>query len=132
MKSCAACSMVVKDERIHPLKKSDLPDRPCQSLSADFGGPYPSGHYCLVVTDEIRLHDAKHKEEQEQYADRRNGVRPHDSLSVGNVVLVRQRKHNKLTPAYNPEPLVVEQVKRNMLTATNVQAHVRSRCAEFV
>ena len=31
---------------------SELPDRKWQCLSADFGGPYPSGHYCLVIIDE--------------------------------------------------------------------------------
>lgn len=50
--NCSACAVVNKDERLHPLQMSVLPDRQWQTLSADFGGPYPSGHYCLVVIDE--------------------------------------------------------------------------------
>ena len=50
--SCSACATVSKDERVHPLQMSELPDRKWQCLSADFGGPYPSGHYCLVIIDE--------------------------------------------------------------------------------
>ena len=52
LESCPACALVNKDERLHPLQMSVLPDRPWKMLSADFGGPYPSGHYCLVVIDE--------------------------------------------------------------------------------
>lgn len=50
--NCSACATVSKDERIRPLHMSELPDRKWQCLSADFGGPYPSGHYCLVIIDE--------------------------------------------------------------------------------
>ena len=49
VRSCSACAAVTTDEWIHPLQ---MTDGPWQSLSADFGGPYPSGHYCLVVIDE--------------------------------------------------------------------------------
>ena len=50
--SCSACATVSKDERVRPLQMSEFPDRKWQCLSADFGGPYPSGHYCLVIIDE--------------------------------------------------------------------------------
>ncbi len=50
--SCSDCATVSKDERIRPLHMSELPDRKWQCLSVDFGGPYPSGHYCFVIIDE--------------------------------------------------------------------------------
>ena len=31
---------------------SNLPDRPWQQVCIDFTGPFPSGHYLLVVYDE--------------------------------------------------------------------------------
>lgn len=271
VKSCDACSAVVKDERLQPLKMSELPDRPWQSLSADFGGPYPSGDYCLVVIDEysrfpvvelvkstsarsvipvldkifathgipetlktdngppfqsyefrrfmeycgtrhrritplwpranaqaenfmkplnkaikaatvegkswkkqmfkflrnyratphvttgkppaevlfgynirvllpeiqvtppgddddeLRLRDAERKAKQKHYADKKNCSRPPDQLQVGDSVLIRQDKHNKLTPAYNPEPMVVEQVKGSMVTARSPSLGCKTR-----
>ena len=38
-------------------------------------------------------------------------------LSRGDTVLVKQPKGNKLTPAYNPEPMTVTDVKGSMVTA---------------
>lgn len=53
LRGCNVCSTVMKDERIRPLNMSELPNKPWECLSADFGGPYPSGDYCLVVMDEF-------------------------------------------------------------------------------
>ena len=52
IRDCSACSAVVKHDHIQPLKMSDLPDGPWQSLSVDFCGPFPGNVYCLVVIDE--------------------------------------------------------------------------------
>lgn len=52
VKNCPACATVVPEHKIQPMKMSELPKGPWQQLSADFCGPYPSGHYCLVVIDE--------------------------------------------------------------------------------
>ncbi len=49
---CSSCAVVTKDERLQPFQMSPLPKGPWQNLSVDFGGDYPSGHYCLVVIDE--------------------------------------------------------------------------------
>lgn len=50
------------------------------------------------------------------YADRRRRTQP-SSLAVGDTVLVRQRKRNKLTPYYDPTPYTVITVKGAMITA---------------
>eukprot|EP00794_Sanderia_malayensis_P001476 gene1476-biopygen1224 len=34
-----------------PLLSTPMPDRPWQDINIDFCGPFPSGHYILVVTD---------------------------------------------------------------------------------
>ena len=52
VKTCDTCAVVTKDERLQPLQMSQLPDKACQSLCADFCGPYRNGDYCLVVLDE--------------------------------------------------------------------------------
>ena len=31
---------------------SELPDGPCRSLNVDFGGPFPSAEYCLIIVDQ--------------------------------------------------------------------------------
>ena len=272
VRSCVACSAVVKDERMHPLKMSDLPERPWQCICADFGGPYPSGDYCLVVIDEysrfpvvelvrstssrsvipimdkifathgiperlktdngppfqsyefrrfleysgvkhrritplwpranaqaenfmkplnkaikaatvegkswqqemhkflrnyhatphvstnrppaellfgtnirvrlpecsvpicddeVRAQDAQSKLKQKYYADKKNCNRPPVNYSVGDTVLIKQNKYNKLTPAYNPEPMVVEQVKGSMITARSPGLGTKTRNASL-
>jgi hypothetical protein len=49
------------------------------------------------------------------YADRRRRTQP-SSLTVGDTVLVRQRKRNKLTPYYDPTPYTVITVEGAMIT----------------
>ena len=58
-----------------------------------------------TVDKEVRLRDSALKTKQKHYADLRNCSRPPDQLQVGDTVLIRQDKHNKLTPPYNPEPM---------------------------
>lgn len=48
---CYECQVTVKERTQEPVKPSTIPDRPWQVVSADFGGPYPDGHYNLVVID---------------------------------------------------------------------------------
>ena len=50
------------------------------------------------------------------YADERHRAKPHD-FNVGDTVLVRQRKVNKLTPYYSPNPYIIEAIKGTMITA---------------
>nr|XP_039266337.1 uncharacterized protein K02A2.6-like [Styela clava] len=66
---------------------------------------------------ELRECDSKQKTIQKRYADKRLCTRPASQLHIGDMVLVRQRRYNKLTPAYNPEPMTVVAVKGSMVTA---------------
>ena len=55
--------------------------------------------------------------------DRKKG-KEHD-LQVGDVVLSKQKKKNKLTPAYNPEPVTVTNVKGSMVTVQGEKSSTR-------
>ena len=265
--SCNSCASIVKNDTLQPLQMSELPSAPWQSVSADFSGPYPCGHYVLVVIDNysrfpvaeivsstssrivipvldkifsthgnpeilktdngppfqsyefklfmeqlgirhrkitplwpranaqaenfmkplnkaitaatvegkawsremytflrnyratphittgkapaellfgnnirtcipevtcmkddsiVRARDSEMKAKQKQYADERNHAKSSE-ICVGDTVLIRQKKRNKLTPAYNPEPFVVEKIKGSMITARSPNLGVKSR-----
>ena len=49
--------------------------------------------------------------------------KPH-TLNVGDCVLAKQKKKNKLTPAYNPEAAIVTDVKGSMVTVTTGKKYV--------
>ncbi len=63
-----------------------------------------------VFKKEIKEADNKSKQRMKRYADHKSYVKKSD-IKVGDWVLVKQLKKNKLTPAYNPEPHEV--VRRN-------------------
>ena len=48
---CYECQVTTKEYRQEPLKMTEIPEKPWQVVSVDFGGPYPDGHYNLVVID---------------------------------------------------------------------------------
>ena len=48
---CYECQVTTKEYRHEPLKMTEIPEKPWQVVSVDFGGPYPNGHYNLVVID---------------------------------------------------------------------------------
>ena len=48
---CYECQVTTKDHRKEPLRMTEIPEKPWQVVSVDFGGPYPDGHYNLVIID---------------------------------------------------------------------------------
>lgn len=46
---CYDCQVTIQDRRQEPIKPSVIPKEPWEETSIDFGGPYPDGHYNLVV-----------------------------------------------------------------------------------
>ena len=48
---CYECQVTTREHRQEPLKMTEIPEKPWQVVSVDFGGPYPDGHYNLVVID---------------------------------------------------------------------------------
>jgi len=62
--------------------------------------------------------DAEQKSKIKAYADSKLGTRP-SNIKPGDTVLVKQKKKNKLSTPFNPEPLVVEEKKGSMVTASD-------------
>lgn len=60
--------------------------------------------------------DAAGKAQQQKYANNSRNTQPH-GLVNGDSVLVKQPASNKLTPAYDPQPFQVTEVKGNQITA---------------
>lgn len=48
---CYECQLTTKLHRQEPIKVTVIPEKPWEVVSIDFGGPYPDGHYNLVVID---------------------------------------------------------------------------------
>ncbi|CAB4002967.1 Hypothetical predicted protein [Paramuricea clavata] len=66
------------------------------------------------------------------YADIAAKAKPH-IFCVGNTVLVRQKRQNKLFSPYNKHPYTITQIKGSMITARNAAGnHVITRnCSQF-
>lgn len=47
---CYECQVATKGNR-EPIKLTNIPNRPWDTVSIDHGGPYPDGHYNLVLID---------------------------------------------------------------------------------
>ena len=52
--SCLACAATTTEVSKEPLRMTSLPKSPWTEVSVDFGGPFPSGDYLLVVDDYSR------------------------------------------------------------------------------
>ena len=65
-----------------------------------------------------------------EYEDWRRHVKIPD-MKEGDVVLVKQPMKNKLTPRYNPEPLVVTKVEGTLVEARNRNKSVTRNVSQF-
>ena len=78
---------------------------------------------------DIRERDSLSKAKQKGYADDKD-IRERDSLSkakqkgYADTVLVKQRKLDKLTPPFSPDPLEIIRIKGYMITAKSVKTAV--------
>ena len=48
---CFQCQLLSEEQKQEPVKPTEIPEIAWNTLSVDFGGPYPDGHYNLVVID---------------------------------------------------------------------------------
>ena len=54
VKNCLSCQAAsTKSPPLEPLRMTPLPSAPWKEVAVDFAGPFPSGHYIMVVTDEF-------------------------------------------------------------------------------
>ena len=51
VENCYECQLTTKQHRQEPVKMTQIPEKTWEVVSVDFGGPYPDGHYNLVVID---------------------------------------------------------------------------------
>ena len=51
LNQCFECRVTTKEHRSEPVKTTEIPNKPWEVISTDFGGPYPDGHYNLVMVD---------------------------------------------------------------------------------
>ena len=63
-----------------------------------------------AIPEDVRTKDEATKKKNKEYADRRRNTHRHN-ITQGDLVLIRQRKLNKLTPAYDPKPFKIQDVK---------------------
>ena len=75
---------------------------------------------------EVRDRDAEQKGKAKVYADARRGAR-HSAVSVGDKVLVRQDKVNKLTTTFGATPFTVVNKNGNSLTVESPDGAQYSR-----
>jgi hypothetical protein len=75
--------------------------------------------------EEIRSRDEKKKSTMKSYSDERNRAKP-NNITLGDTVLLRQPKLNKLSTPFDPEPFHVVAVKNSMVTARNKLRTVRA------
>ena len=81
--------------------------------------PTPARQPTLQETQKTMAErDAEQKSKIKAYADSKLGTKP-SNIKPGDTVLVRQPKKNKLSTPFNPEPLVVEEKKGSMVTASD-------------
>ena len=48
---CFQCQLISDEQKQEPVKPTEIPEIAWNTLSVDFGGPYPDGHYNLVLID---------------------------------------------------------------------------------
>ena len=48
---CYECQVATREKKEEPIKTTSIPDIPWDTVSVDYGGPYPDGHYNLVIID---------------------------------------------------------------------------------
>ena len=82
------------------------------------------------IDAELRHNDFERKTKMKLYADNKRHTRVSD-LQVGDSVLVRQPKENKLTTPFNPQPLEVIQKKGSMITAGNSRRSITRNSSFF-
>lgn len=51
IRKCFECQVTTESHQKEPVKMTEIPDAAWEVVSVDFGGPYPDGHYNLVVVD---------------------------------------------------------------------------------
>ena len=84
----------------------------------------------IPLATRITHNDAVSKSKMKEYADKKRHTTP-SSLSQGDHVLVKQRKLDKLTPPYNPDPYTVIEKRGSMVIADRDGHTVTRNSSQF-
>ena len=79
---------------------------------------------------EIRQTDAKSKEKMKEYADKRSHANSTD-LNIGDKVLIKQPKKDKMSTPFSSEPLDIKDKKGSMITTQNEERTVIRNASFF-
>ena len=91
----------------------------------------PVRQQTIVETqNNLAQRDAEQKKKIKAYADQKLGVRE-SNIKLGDTVLVKQPKANKLSTPFNPVPLVVEEKQGSMITASDGHKTVTRNSSMF-
>ncbi|XP_028412059.1 uncharacterized protein K02A2.6-like [Dendronephthya gigantea] len=75
---------------------------------------------------EMRSKDRQGKKKMKTYSDRRNHHKP-SRVCVGDMVLIKQKRKNKLSSRYNPKPALVTRKKGTLVTVQKTDGSTLSR-----
>ena len=90
----------------------------------------PSKVNIKEIDKKINEADTSAKAKQKAYADHRRGATS-PIFKVGDQVLVRQRKRNKLTSRFDCRPYEIIATKGTMITARQNDHHITRNCSHF-
>ena len=79
---------------------------------------------------DVRKTDKENKQQMKQQFEQRHTVKP-AKIDIGDSVLVKQEKKDKLTTPFNPTPLKVKDRKGTMITASDGQRNVTRNSSHF-
>ena len=79
----------------------------------------------------MRQRDANQKTKMKEYADQRRHATPSD-INPGDIVLVKQPKHNKTTTPYDSSPYVVTERKGTLVTAKRNEKEITRNSSQTV
>jgi hypothetical protein len=65
-----------------------------------------------------------------EYADTAAKAKPHN-FQVGDTVLVRQKRVNKLSSPYNKHPYTIVKIKGSMITGRNTTSYITRNSSQF-
>lgn len=82
------------------------------------------------LDDKARKNDNSQKEKMKKHADKTNHAQP-NKIVVGDKVLVKQKKHNKLTTPFDPKPYKVVEVKGSMVVAEREDHQITRNSSHF-
>ena len=106
---------------------------PAQLLfNRNIQGKLPTIAPSLIVNrhNEAQANQGKQRDKEKQYADNRRHVRP-SNIKIGDQVLVKQRKHNKLATNFSPKPYTVIAIKGSKVVAENKDHRITRNSSFF-